>query len=258
MASGDSVKEVLVIAGLDSSGGAGVLADVRAIEAQGLRAQVAVTAVTAQTDRGVEAIHHVAPEVVEAQIAGALGGGNIKAIKIGMLGCLATVEAVARGLRAQQTLPLVIDPVLASSSGTDLLDSPGREALVKTLFPAAALVTPNVHEAGRLLDDLPAPDLDTAVEQARRLLAFGSGAVLLKGGHLVGPDAVDVLAEANGTRHLASPRLSRVLRGTGCALASAIAGQLALGRSLETASVRAKNFVRDLIETQGSGVPSVG
>jgi|SRR5581483_8126485 len=251
---------VLVIAATDSSGGAGLTRDVQVLKDLGVNALCVVTAVTAQSDRAVTAVHHVPPEVIRAQIRGALDTRPVNAVKIGMLGTQATVEAVAEALsevhqaspRRATTLslrgiPLVIDPVLVSSSGGVLLDEGGRAALTGALFPTATLVTPNVPEAAALLGQPTATDERTLLEQGRRLLHFGSQAILLKGGHSVGPESVDLLISREGVERLSAPRAAGSSRGTGCALASAVAAGLASGQTLLEACAAAKRYVRGML-----------
>jgi hydroxymethylpyrimidine/phosphomethylpyrimidine kinase len=247
-----------VIAATDSSGGAGVLRDVRVLADFAVDALCVVTAVTAQSDRRVIAVHHVPPDIVRAQIAAAFATRAIGAIKVGMLGTAATVEAVIEGLsavRAQGGLgsavpaPIVVDPVLVSTSGGMLLDEGGRVALLERLFPLAALVTPNVPETAALLGEATATDEAALIDQGRRLLRSGAGAILLKGGHAAGDNAVDLLirgGEATVDR-ISSPRLSGSSRGTGCALASAIAAGLAAGKPLSEACRDAKSYVLKML-----------
>lgn len=235
---------VLVIAGTDSSGGAGLARDVRVLSRLGVEAMCAVTAVTAQSDRRVASVHPVPPEVIRAQIECAIETRAPDAIKIGMLADRATVEAVSASLPGHPFAPLVLDPVLAASSGGILLDEAGRAALVTELLPRASIVTPNVPEAALLAGEALALDETALLAQARRILALGAAAVLVKGGHAEGSEAVDwlVLRDRPAAR-LGAPRIDATLRGTGCALASAIAGLLARGESLDESCRRAKDLV---------------
>jgi hydroxymethylpyrimidine/phosphomethylpyrimidine kinase len=231
-----------VIAGVDSSGGAGLTHDVCVLADFEVDALCAVTAVTAQSNSCVNAVHHVPPQVVGAQIAAAFDTREIAAIKIGMLGVRATVEAVAEALPSG--IPIVLDPVLAASSGGVLLDTDGQRAMREKLFPRVTLVTPNVPEAAILLGEDPANSESGLIAQAQRLLALGPRAVLIKGGHATGEEAVDWLVSGNiPTQRIASPRVSTIRRGTGCALASAIAAGLASGMSLAEACERAKRYI---------------
>lgn len=238
---------VLVIAATDSSGGAGLTRDVRVLGDFSVDALCVVTAVTAQSDQKVTGVHHVPPEIVRAQLTAALATRPIGAIKIGMLGTRATVEAVAEALPASD-IPIVVDPVLVSSSGGVLLDEEGRTALTRILMPRATLVTPNVPEVAALLGESPALDEDGLAGQGQRLLACGSRAILLKGGHSQGAEAVDLLITAAGVQRIGSRRVSGSSRGTGCALASAIAASLAKGKSLAAACEAAKTYVLGMLE----------
>lgn len=235
---------VLAIAGSDSSGGAGIARDLHVLTALGAQPLCAITAVTAQTHARVLNVHHVPPETVRAQILAAFDSAPVAAVKIGMLGVRATVHAVADGLLRHPRVPIVLDPVLLASSGGALLDEEGRAALRERLFPLATLLTPNIPEAASLCGEAPAGDAAALILQARRLLADGPRAVLLKGGHAGGAEAADLLLTTAGEpQWLRSPRLDVSRRGTGCALASAIAAGLANGEPLAQACGRAKRYV---------------
>ncbi len=239
---------VLVIAASDSSGGAGLTRDVQVLAHFGCEALCAVTAVTAQTDAELGAIHLVPAPMVTAQIAAAFAARRVGAIKIGMLGTAATVLAVAQSLPPRGIVPLVLDPVLAASSGAALLDDAGVEALRTRLLPLTTLLTPNIPEAARLLRAAPATIPHELERQARALLDLGPAAVLLKGGHAGGHTSADVLVIANRpTQVLAAPRVRAALRGTGCALASAIAAGLAQGLALAQACEQGKRHVTQLL-----------
>jgi hydroxymethylpyrimidine/phosphomethylpyrimidine kinase len=248
---GGTRPAVLVIAATDSSGGAGITRDVRVLAEFEIDALCAITAVTAQSDSRIVALHHVSPKLIRAQVAAAFETRSVAAIKIGALGTRATVEAVVESIPQSVTIPVVLDPVLVSSSGGVLLDSGGREAMLKYLFPRAMLVTPNVPEAAALLEEDIATSERVLIEQAQSLLALGPQAVLLKGGHLDGGEAVDLLVSGNhGPQRIASERLRAISRGTGCALASAIAAGLASGLSLFHASQQAKRYVVEMLSRQ--------
>jgi hydroxymethylpyrimidine/phosphomethylpyrimidine kinase len=240
---------VLVIAGVDSSGGAGLMRDVCVLADFEVDALCAVTAVTAQSNSRVNALHHVPPEVVGAQIAAAFDTREIGAVKIGMLGVRATVEAVSKALPSR--VPIVLDPVLAASSGGVLLDTDGRRAMREILFPRVTLVTPNVPEAGTLLGEDPANTELELIAQAQRLLSLGPRAVLIKGGHAIGEEAADLLVSGNvPAQRIASRRINAIRRGTGCALASAIAAGLASGVPLAEACERAKRYMVTILNRQ--------
>jgi hydroxymethylpyrimidine/phosphomethylpyrimidine kinase len=243
---------VLVIAATDSSGGAGLARDVRVLTDFSVDALCAVTAVTAQSDSRVAAVHHVPPGVIRAQILAACETRRVGAIKIGMLGTRATVEAVVESLPPSVAVPIVLDPVLVSTSGGVLLDADGRTALLEKLFPLVTIVTPNVPEAAALLDEAPAGSEPVLIQQGQRLLALGPRAVLLKGGHGNGEEAVDLLiARSNVVQRIVSARISATSRGTGCALAAAVAAGLASGVSLVEACQQAKRYVLDMLSRAG-------
>jgi hydroxymethylpyrimidine/phosphomethylpyrimidine kinase len=210
-----------------------------------------ITAVTAQSDSRLAGVHHIPPEFIRAQVAAAFETRQVRAIKIGMLGTRATVDAIGGSLPQSVSIPIVLDPVLVSSSGGILLDAGGRDAMRKSLFPRAALVTPNVPEAAALLEEGVANSEHVLLEQAQRLLALGPQAVLIKGGHMSGEEAVDLLVSRNhGLQRIPSPRLRATKRGTGCALASAIAAGIASGMSLFDACGHAKRYVLEMLSCQ--------
>ena len=247
----------LTIAGSDSGGGAGIQADLKTFAALSVHGASAVTALTAQNTRGVAAIHVAPAEIVRAQIAAVLEDFDVRAIKIGMLGGAAVAEAVAETL-ARSLLPqggkglapfVVYDPVMIATSG-DALAGAGFVAAVKArLLPLVDCLTPNLAEAAALLGAPVAASGDEMAGQARALLALGPRAVLMKGGHLAGAEAVDLLVAADGVRRFAAPRIaSPNLHGTGCTLSSAIAAHIALGADLPEAVAAAKAFVDAAIE----------
>jgi hydroxymethylpyrimidine/phosphomethylpyrimidine kinase len=242
------VSAVLVIAGCDCSGGAGLTRDVRTLTRLETRALCVVTAVTAQSDAELRAVHVVPAQMVQAQMTSAFATCDVAAVKIGMLATRATVLAVAATLPALAP-PLVLDPVLESSSGGELLDSAGRTALRAALLPRTTLLTPNIPEAAALLGTRRARSEAELLQQAAALLALGPQAVLLKGGHGAGPEAVDLLLARDAEpRWLRAPRLDAARRGTGCALSSAIAAGLAAGLALAAACERAKEHVTRLLQ----------
>lgn len=244
------MSAVLIIAGTDSSGGAGLTRDTATLAHFELEALCAVTAVTAQSDAAVAAVQVVPAALVSAQMAAALAGGRARAVKTGMLATRANVLAVAEALGRAPDLPLVVDPVLAASSGGELLEAAGRSALIAALLPRATLLTPNIQEAALLLGARPASSEEELLEQGRALCALGAAAVLVKGGHAPGPRATDWLLSADGARRaFSAPRSARGHRGTGCALATAIAAGLAVGMPLAAACERAKQYVTALLQT---------
>jgi hydroxymethylpyrimidine/phosphomethylpyrimidine kinase len=240
----DTSPAVLVIAGSDSSGGAGITRDLRTLTDLNINALCAITAVTAQTNTNVTGIHHVAAQVVQQQITTALATRRIDAIKIGMLGTAAIVAAVVACLADHPHLPVVLDPVLMSSSGSSLLDDGGIAILKTQLLPRITLLTPNLPEAAALLQTNVATHEAAMLEQAQQLLQRGPQAVLIKGGHASGDHALDVLLiRDQPPLWLYAPRINATMRGTGCALASAIAGSLALGMPIRAACEHGKHYV---------------
>ena len=238
----------LTIAGSDSGGGAGIQADLKAMEAQGVFAASVVTAVTAQNTRAVTDAFDLPPRIIEAQIDAVADDFRLAAVKTGMLSSTAIIGLVARKVREHALHPLVVDPVMISKSGFALLKDDAVEALKTELLPLADLVTPNVHEAERLTGAEIRTRAD-AEAAARAVHAMGPAAVLVKGGHLDGEaDAVDVLFDGETVRAVRSERIETPhTHGTGCTYASAIAARLALGEALPTAVERAKAYVTEAI-----------
>lgn len=244
------MRSVLVIAGSDSSGGAGIARDLRTLWQLGVDALCAVTAVTAQSHASVRTVHALPATLVTAQIEAAFASSAIGAIKVGMLATAQIVRAVAQALAPHRAVPLVLDPVLAASSGGELLDAAGRAALVTELLPHVVLLTPNLPEAAALLGEPQAHSEEAMRRQAHALLGLGPQAVLLKGGHAPLPEAVDFLALRDGRgERFAAARLARSRRGSGCALASAIAAGLARGLEVNRACAEAKDHVSALFNT---------
>ena len=241
---------VLIVAGSDSGGGAGIQADIKTVTALGGYAATAVTALTAQNTRGVFGVFGVAPDFIQQQMWLVLDDIGADAVKTGMLHTAEVIEAVCEVLESRDPpLPLVADPVMVAQSGDPLLDPDAMDALAGRLLPLATVLTPNAPEAERLTG-LTIATLDDMVRAAERLLAMGPRAVLLKGGHLAGDTVHDVLATAEGTETFESPRLDTVhTHGTGCTLASAIAAGLAQKLSLREAVVRARAYLYQAIRT---------
>jgi len=234
----------LTIAGSDSSGGAGIQADLKTFAALEVYGASVITALTAQNTQGVKAVHMVPPDVVAAQMRAVAVDLDVGAVKIGMLGTAAIIAAVAKGLDDFARVPLVLDPVMVAASGDPLLDEDAVDALGQALIPRATLITPNLAEGAALLGEGIARSEAEMTAQARRLLALGAEAVLLKGGHGEGPEAVDILIDGDGEMRLAAPRVpTRNTHGTGCTLSAAIAAELAKGASLRQAVAAAKSYV---------------
>ena len=234
----------VTIAGSDSGGGAGIQADLKTFSALGVYGASVITALTAQNTLGVTAIHDVPAAFVTAEIDAVFSDLAVGAVKIGMLSQPAVIEAVAGGLLRHRQRNVVLDPVMVAASGDPLIADAAVAVLRERLLPQVLLVTPNLPEAARLLD-LPLAGTPAAVEdQARRLLALGPRAVLLKGGHGHGPESADFLLTAAGGRWLAAPRIAtKNTHGTGCTLSSAIAAGLAKGLPLSEAVETGKAYV---------------
>ena len=234
----------LTIAGSDSSGGAGIQADLKTFAALGVYGASAITALTAQNTAGVTAVHAVPPEFVTAQIDAVFGDLAIGAVKIGMVAQRAIIEAIAAALKRWLPRMIVLDPVMVASSGDRLIATDAVEALRNNLFPLATIVTPNLPEAAVLLGEPMASSAAAIEAQGRRLLAFGCQAVLIKGGHGAGSESIDYLIDGSSSLALAAPRLAtKNTHGTGCSLSAAIAAELAKGESLVSAVRNAKTFV---------------
>jgi len=237
------ITRVLTIAGSDSGGGAGIQADLKTIGVLGAHGMSAITAVTAQNTLGVLGIHALEPAFVRLQIEAVLDDIGVDAVKTGMLATAAIIDAVARVLEDRRPAPLVVDPVLAAESGAGLLEGSAAASLMRRLVPLATLVTPNAAEAAQLLG-MTVATVDDQRRAARRFVEAGAAAALIKGGHLEGPDAVDVLCVGTALHELSAPRLDRTnTHGTGCILASAIAVHLGRGEPLLNAVEKAKQFV---------------
>ena len=238
---------ILIVAGSDSGGGAGLQADLKTVLALGGYGMTAVTALTAQNTLGVQEVLPVPAAFVRRQMRVVLDDLGADAIKTGMLKDAGIIAAVADELPAG--VPVVVDPVMVAKGGATLLDPAAIDALKRLLLPRTTLLTPNLPEAEALLG-IAIDDLDGMKRAAEALLAFGPAAILLKGGHLLGETVHDVLADRAGLRVFSAPRIpSRHTHGTGCTLASALATGLGSGRPLAEAVARARDYVRDAIRT---------
>ena len=239
---------VLIIAGSDSGGGAGIQADIKTVTMLGGFAMTAVTALTAQNTTGVFGVLPIAPDFIRQQIEVVLDDIGADAFKTGMLHDASVIETVATIVAERApAVPLVVDPVMVAKGGAPLIEEGAIGALKRRLVPQAAVLTPNLPEAeilcGRKIGDIPAMR-----EAARALLTLGCGAVLLKGGHLEGDTVHDVLATATGFEEWTSARIdTRHTHGTGCTMASAIAAGLAQGMKVSAAVGRARDYVQRAI-----------
>ena len=242
----EHLGRVLILAGSDSGGGAGLQADVKTVTALGGHAATAVTAITVQNTLGVQAVHPLPVELVEAQARAVLDDIGADALKTGMLGDVALVERVA-ALIAETGRPAVVDPVMVAKGGARLLPDDAVDAVRDLLVPAAALLTPNAPEA-EALTGVPVADEDGQRRAGEALLALGAQAVLMKGGHLLGERVVDLLMTPTSVTRFESGRIaSRNTHGTGCTLASGVACGLAQGLGLERSVARARDYLLEAI-----------
>ncbi len=251
------VPIALTIAGSDSSGGAGIQADLKTFTALGVYGASVLTALTAQNTKGVQGVLPVEPSFVVQQIRSVMSDLDVGAAKTGMLANAAVIDAVVTTLGEFPELPVVVDPVMVATSGDVLLEAEAIDAVRQRLLPFARLVTPNLPEAARLLETTMAETEAEIEGQGREICKrFGCKAVLMKGGHGTGVDAVDLLIEGEGaTLRLASPRIDTPhTHGTGCTLSAAIAALLATGADLSEAVQRAKAFIHEAI-THGARNP---
>ncbi|PLX37298.1 MAG: bifunctional hydroxymethylpyrimidine kinase/phosphomethylpyrimidine kinase [Hyphomicrobiales bacterium] len=240
----------VTIAGSDSGGGAGIQADLKTFSALGVYGASVITALTAQNTLGVTGVHDVPPEFVRAQIDAVFSDLAVDAVKIGMLSRPDIIEAVAAGLDAYAQTTVVLDPVMVAASGDPLLAEEAVSVLSSVLIPKALVITPNLHEAARLLGRPVAEDRAAMQAQAEALLKLGPRAVLVKGGHGEGPESEDLLLTADGEAEwFSAPRHDTMnTHGTGCTLSSAIASGLALGKTLAQAVGDAKAYVTAAIK----------
>ena len=234
----------VTIAGSDSSGGAGIQADLKTFAALGVYGASVITALTAQNTQGVAAIYNVPAGFIAAQMDAVFADLSVDAVKIGMLFRSATIEAVAQGLARHRARNIVLDPVMVASSGDTLLTREAIEALRRLLIPRALVVTPNLPEAAALTGASLARNEKEMEVQAREILALGARNVLIKGGHGQGDESVDLLIGQGEVVRLAAKRIAtKNTHGTGCTLSSAIAAGLAKGRDLIAATQDAKAYV---------------
>jgi hydroxymethylpyrimidine/phosphomethylpyrimidine kinase len=237
---------LLTIAGFDPSCGAGIAADLKTFAAHGCYGVAAITAITVQNTQGVEGVQNTPAATLRAQLEVVANDSDIAAVKIGMLGNRANAEVVAEFLDSRKFAHVVHDPVMKSSSGTDLIDAAGIKFITTELLKRATVITPNVPEA-EILTGLTIRDLADMEAAARKLVELGAHAVVVKGGHM--ERAVDVLFDGSEMVPLAGDRVrEETLHGTGCAFAAAIAAQLASGRPLTEAAMLAKAYVTKAIE----------
>ncbi len=233
----------VTIAGSDSSGGAGIQADIKTFSALGVYGASVIAALTAQNTRSVIAVHPVPADFVAAEMDAVFSDLAVDAVKIGMLGNAGVIAAVAAGLDRHGQTNVVLDPVMTATSGRRLLAPDAVDVLRRELLPRALVVTPNLPEAAALLDGEEAAGEPGMLRQAEALLALGAKAVLMKGGHAGGHESADLLVTAAGTLRVSGPRIAtRNTHGTGCTLSAAIAAGLAKGLGLFDAVREAKTY----------------
>lgn len=245
------MRRLLIVAGSDCGGGAGIQADIKTATMHGVFAMTAVTAITVQDTRGVHGVYPIPDEAIGEQMRACLIDIGADAVKTGMLASAGVIETVAEVLaRHAPDVALVVDPVMVAKGGARLIDDTAIDAMRRLLLPRATLLTPNAPEAGALLDAGEPSTEDDLIAAGRALLALGARAVLMKGGHLPGDIVSDVLVTGAGEEVLASPRIATTsTHGTGCSLASAIASHLALGHNLRDAVAAARGYVIEAIRT---------
>jgi len=243
-----SIPRVLTIAGSDSGGGAGIQADLKTLNAIGVFGMSAITAITAQNTKGVFGIYELPPDFVRLQIKVVLEDIGADAIKTGMLSSVPIIEVVAEEIKHSGIKKVVIDPVMRAKGGDPLLRPDAEEALVEKILPLSLVVTPNVPEA-EVLSKMKIKNLADAKEAAKKIKELGPSFVLVKGGHLEGDEAIDVLYDGGDFTLFKSPFIkTKNTHGTGCTYASAIAGYLARGLFLKDAVEKAKAFVTGAIK----------
>ncbi len=245
--SGNHPKVALTIAGSDSSGGAGIQADLKTFQALGVYGMSAITAVTVQNTQKVYAIQEINPQIVHDQITCLFEDIAIHAVKIGMVSSVELIQAIADALHKVGRPPVVLDPVMISKSGYPLLKEDARKALVAKLFPLAEVVTPNLHEA-EVLVGAAITNHDQMTSAARKIIQLGAAKVVVKGGHLAGNQATDILYDGQSFHHLATPRLETPnTHGTGCTFSAAIAAFLARETPFFDAVQQAKHYITGAI-----------
>jgi hydroxymethylpyrimidine/phosphomethylpyrimidine kinase len=243
------IRIALTIAGSDSGGGAGIQADLKTFHQLGVFGTSVITAITAQNTLGVSAWQAVPLDLIAGQLDAVATDLRPNAVKSGMLPDAAVVRTVAAGIRQHALAPYVLDPVMVATSGDPLVEPDAIAAIREELLPLAALVTPNLDEA-TLLVGAPVRDVDGMTRAARTLVSLGARAALVKGGHLEGSDAIDVLFDGRDVCVYRHPKLhTRNLHGTGCTLSAAITALLASGDALPSAVTKALDFVHQAIET---------
>jgi len=241
------MKNVLTIAGSDSCGGAGIQADLKTFSAHGVYGMSVITAVTAQNTQAVYAVQDIDKDIIEKQIQVIYDDIEVEAVKIGMVSHIETIKSIAKELKKYKAKNIVLDPVMISKSGYELLKPESKEVLIKELIPIADVVTPNMDEA-RTIVGMDIKGIDDMIEAAHRIYDMGPKNVLVKGGHLE-DDAVDVLFDGREVKLFKGSRIhTKNTHGTGCTLSSAIASNIALGYSVKEAVRNAKYYINMAIK----------
>jgi hydroxymethylpyrimidine/phosphomethylpyrimidine kinase len=241
------MRTALTIAGSDSGAGAGIQADLKTFAAHRIFGTSAITAITAQNTLGVTAWEALSADLVTAQIEAVAGDIGVNAVKTGMLANAAIVEAVAAAIEDLELPHVVVDPVMIAKGGDRLLEEDGVEAMRTELLPRAQVITPNVPEA-EVLAGMPIRSVEDMRQAGKRILALGPRVVLVKGGHLDGPESIDVACTESGEFELRGPRIpGRNTHGTGCTLSAAIAANLAVGMDPRAALTRAREYLEGAI-----------
>ncbi|KNF10193.1 hydroxymethylpyrimidine/phosphomethylpyrimidine kinase ThiD [Gottschalkia purinilytica] len=250
------MKKVLTIAGSDSSGGAGIQADLKTFSAHGVFGMSVITAITAQNTQGVFGIQDITEDMIEQQIEVIYDDIEVDAVKIGMVSKIPTIKSIAKKLKDYNAKNIVIDPVMISKSGFNLLSPEAKETLISELIPISTMVTPNIPEATAITGDK-VSNISDMKKAAKKIYYLGCKSVLVKGGHL-DSDATDVLFDGKEFYYFTSSRiLTKNTHGTGCTLSSAIASNLALGFDIPTSVKNAKKYITIAIENSldiGKGV----
>jgi len=243
----------LTIAGSDSSGGAGIQADIKTFSSLGVYSASVITNITAQNTCSVHSVHPLPIDVVEAQLRAVFGDLNISCVKIGMLNSSSIIKLVSQILQEYRPKHIVLDPVMISSSGKPLIEANAIEALKTQLFPISTIVTPNIPEAATLLNSSQAKSKSAMYETITKLNKLGSHSVLLKGGHLIGDTCTDLLSESDIIHEFSQARIAtNNTHGTGCTLSSAISANLALGSSIKDAVFKANVYLNNAIKFANS------
>jgi hydroxymethylpyrimidine/phosphomethylpyrimidine kinase len=247
VAAANPVKRALTIAGSDPSGGAGIQADLKTFSQLRVYGMAVIAAMTAQNTLGVSVVEEVRPDFVAKQLESICSDIPPDAVKTGMLGTATVIETVARIAREYQLDNLVVDPVLTATSGAPLASPDAAVAFRRALIPAALVVTPNIDEAA-VLTGTTVRTIQDMESASRRIHDMGSRYVLMKGGHLTGEEAVDLLFDGRSFSYLRSTRLAaQHTHGTGCVLSAAITAYLALGRPIAEAVALGKEFVTEAL-----------